>query len=484
MIEVAHISIGEMVSEDSDRRDASDATCRSGLALLLSSVVWMFLGTALFFALYALLASGRSPTGTLISALISGGVGVFVGTLWLRKFTGYRIFVFFVLAAYILRVLIGVILYLHVLDPGYFDGKGIYKNKNWEYSWTYVNVMIVADSVINKGEWRTSRILSPEDDKNAYIHTWMGYFMAAGGSRHALDLAPFNAFHHVVAGTLIVGVALACGYPLLVSLWSGALTAWLPWAFASSIMWRDSVGLAWVVLAIALLCIGRELGLLGSLLLAIPAAFLAWADRAPYFFAVVVITVMSISYDQQKMVAKKWARVPRLIIVSMLLVLVLSILWNNIASFAFETHSKIATVTNILSRIVLIPLLVLRALAGPFPWFVGGKFDMYVLCDYFFHVFQFAIFLIFAVKWRSILSRVNIMTYSAAIFWVMAFITGGIHTAYLAVAAPFILPPVLNTGSKLWIFMLISAGAFLLGNVAYVAFGLVGSGLILDITGY
>jgi len=474
----------QLLAEPAAPKDVTTSVSRSGVAVLISCLGWTFLGTALFFTLYALLARDQNPTGTLIAAYISGLVGVLVSSLWLRNLSGFGMFLLAIMTAYSMRVLVGVFLCLQVYNPNYLDGDGKYLNKNWEFRWTYQNVMVAADSVLHKGEWRPSKIYPTYEDKNAYIHAWMGYFMAAGDSRNSLDLGPFNAFHHVIAGILVVSLALACGYPLKVAFQSGVLVSWIPWAFASSIMWRDSVGLAWVVLAVVLLCLGRELGLIASLLSAIPAAFLAWADRSPYLLAVVLITGLSIVYDQQKSLQSTWTKLPRLIIVSILLFVGVYLLWHNIASVAFERHAKIVTDRNMSFRLMTSPLLVLRALAGPFPWFVGSKYDPYVLFDYLFHVFQFAIFLIYIRKWRSIMSNINILTYSAAIFWFFGFIAGGVHTAYLVVATPFVLPPVLNTGATLWKYVLLSALFFAAANVLYVSVGLVGSGLVLGTTGY
>jgi hypothetical protein len=474
----------EKIAETAKRRKVDTSTGRNGAILLLSCICWTLAGTALFFLLYGLSAQGLSPTGTFVSAYIAGGVGILVSTLWLRNHAEFKKFIVTILGAYSLRVLVGVIFCLQILNPNYFEGNGKYIDKNWEFYWTYNNAITAANSVHNKGEWRTSRIYPTNENKNAYIHTWMGYFLATGASKHALDLAPFNAFHHVVAGVLVVSLALACGYTLQVALLSGVLTAWIPWGFPASIMWRDSVGLTWVVLSVVLLCLGRRLGLFGSILLAIPAAFLAWADRQPYLVAIVFITVLSVIYDQQKTITSVWVKILRFVIVSIVCLFGVYLLWHNISLFAFERHGNQVSNDNMLFRLLVSPLLLLRALAGPFPWFVGSKFNLFVIFDYLFHVFQFALFLIFIIKWRMILSRINILTYSAAIFWLFGFIAGGVHTAYLAVAAPFILPPILDTGANIWKFILISAFFFIVANVLYVSVGLTGSGLILDTTGY
>lgn len=455
-----------------------------GGALLIASVLWVLLGTAAFFALYAISARDLSPTGTFISALAAGGIGSAVASLSLRKLPGYRWFLACMAAAYLLRVLVGVALYQQVLDPDYFYGTGKYVDSNWEFRWTYQNVMTAADHVLKSGEWRASKVLDDRVDKNLHIHEWMGYFMAAGESRNALDLTPFNAFHHMVAAILVVAMALACGYPPRVAWFSGALVAWIPWAFPGSLMWRDSVGFAAVVLAVAFLCIGREFGIVTSMFCLVPASLLAWADRRAYFAAIVVLAGLSLLFDQQRKVSAGYLKVPRLALVLVLIAGVAYYFSHHIGEIAFAGHQAQASGGYLASRIVLVPLLVLRGLAGPFPWFVGSRFTPYVVFDYLFHLLQFALFLIYVANFRSIVARANILTYAAALFWVIGFISGGVHTAYLAVAFPFVVAPVLATGSKFWKYLAFSAVCFVLANMFYVAAGLTGSGMVMGTTGY
>jgi hypothetical protein len=473
--------------------EASTATSsRSRVALLISSIGWVFLGILLHFWLFAMSAEGLSPTGTLVCAFISGGVAVLVSSLSLRRLAGYKLFLAAILAAYFLRVFTGVVIYQASYDSNYFDGQGKYINnglKGNEFVWTYENTIRAADSLLNKGEWRPKEIFDAKgiDDKNAHIHTYMGLFMAGGKSKHALDLAPFNAFHHVIAGIFVVGLALSCGYQLRIAFLSGALIAWIPWIFPASTMLRDSVGLAAVVLAMVFLYIGKEFGFIGSLLSAVPAAFLAWADRSVYFAAIVLITVLSIMFDQQSKTLSNPIKVLRLILVLLVLAICLYTLSHDIGSMAVDKrHEGLVRSDNISFRLLTLPLLILRALAGPFPWFLGvGKyFTYYNLFDYLYHVVQFAMFLIFIANYRYILARANTLIFAAAIFWVLGFIAGGVHTSYLAVASPFAVSPILNTGANVWKYVLISAICFILANVVYVSMGLAGSGLVLGTTGY
>ena len=478
----------ETASSNLTALDTPAVPSRTARAVLFSLIFWVLAGTVLFFSLYALMSRQvDSPLWTLISAFLAGGVGVYTATLCFRKLPGYRVAQIAILGSYALRVLLGIIIYLCVTDSGYFGGNGVYpySTEYREFHWTYTQCMYAASILTGDTGFRTKYFIPMKEDKNANIHMYMGAFMAAGGSRHALDLTPLNSFHHVVAGILIAGLALACGYSPRVSLLSGAVAAWIPWAFAASLMWRDSIGLAWVVMAVVLLCLGKEFGLFGSLFSVIPAGFLAWSDRTPYLLAVVIIALLSILFDQQKKVASGYLKLVRLVIVLMLLAPLVLTLKHSIfsASLGKYVHSQ-ASGSFLSLRLLVFPLLILRALAGPFPWFFTEVFDLYTLFDYAFHVFQLAILIIFVLNWRAVIAHTNILTYSALVFGGLAVMAGGVHTAYLAVAAPFCIPLAINTEYKLWKFLVFAALIFTVFNFLYYLTDLQGSHWILDITGY
>lgn len=452
---------------------------------IISNVVWIVIGTALIFILFAVTGRGQSLFGTMICSFFSGFVGIIVSSLSLRKFSGYKLFLALILAAYFLRVVTGVIIYQCSYDGDYFKKQGMYVNSEdhkKEYLWTYLNVLIAADRVA-KGEWRTTKIFTKEiENKNPYLHTWMGYFMASGNSKHALDLAPFNAYHHAISGILITGLALASCYPANVALFSGILTAWIPWGFPSSIMWRDSVGFAGILLSVCFLSIGRHYGSYMYLLMAIPACFFSWINRTPYLFAIyfiVIFTILSIKKNNNE---SNFFKLTNFLLLTIFVFAVNIYFFQDIALLSFERYSgKFSDYT---LRILTFPLLVLRALAGPFPWFVGSSFNFYVFFDYIYHVLQLSIFLILIVNFKRIIQRANILFYTGVIFWLIGVYAIGVHTAYLAVGFPFVLPAILSTDSNLFKYFFISAMCFIFFNAGYILLNLTGSGLIMNITGY
>jgi hypothetical protein len=482
------IRVAAVAAQEIPAAPAADVP--SSAPLLLASVGWVVAAIAVFFGLFALSAPELSPAGTLGCAFAAGGIGVLVASLSLRRLPGFKLFLCAILAAYFFRVMTGVVVYQNAYDSNYFDGQGVYRNtglKGNEFVWTYVNTIRAAESLLTKGEWRPSVIFRDFDDKNGHLHTYMGLFMAAGQSKHALDLAPLNAFHHVLAGILTAVLALACGYQRRTALLSGALIAWIPWLFPASVMLRDSVGLAAVVLGMVVFYLGRQYGFLGSLLMAVPAAFLAWSDRSIYFAAMLLIAVLSVLFDGKNAKMSAAFKIFRFLAVVVLMAACLYYLKHDIGMLAVDKrHAGLVRGENIAVRLATLPLLFLRALAGPFPWFVGiGKyFTPYNLFDYLYHVVQLSIVLMFFAIFRRVLARTNTLVCAAGVFWVMGFIAGGVHTSYLAVAAPFALPPVLEAGASVRKYLAISVVCFLAANVLWITLGLAGSGLVMGVTGY
>jgi hypothetical protein len=449
--------------------------------LLIKNFYWVLAGIAIFFGLYALLSPGEDTLGTFLAAFFSGAIGVFFSSFWLRRYHWGKIAQTVIVLAYIARVLVGVDSYLSI-DPKYFQGDGSYPSNNWEYYQTYQSATKAADRLLQHGEWWPSQPFEISQDKNANIHTWMGYFLAAGKSRNALDLAPFNSFHHVVAGIIIIGLAITLGYSLGACLLAGIATAWIPWAFPASIMWRDSIGICWLVAAIALVVIGRKFGPIGRCALAIPAAFLASSVREVYILVVIASALYMYVRDTRGISSISSRTKLATFILPIIIVTGLIFFMPSILSYAFERHETF--LAGLGTRLASIPLLILRGIAGPFPWTEwSGNIELTSFYDYAFHVCQLAAFLVLARNWRSVIQKVDVLLFSAVLLWVMGIIASGVHTAYLAVAMPFYLPAVFSTKDRLGVKLIISLAIFVGANAFFMLSGLHGSGLITNTTG-
>lgn len=143
---------------------------------------------------------------------------------------------------------------------------------------------------------------------------------------------------------------------------------------------------------------------------------------------------------------------------------------------------------DIISRIYTLPLLIIRGIAGPFPW-VNTDMDIIwvhrdAMFDYAFHVFQLAIFLIIASRWEYASNKDDFLFLTAILFWLTGIIAAGVHTAYIVVAMPFILPIAFELNKEIGLYIFTSLGLFIVFNVLYLSSGLHGSSVLIGVTGY
>lgn len=441
-------------------------------------ILWTGLGTILFFCTYGILARGEGPFGSFIAASIGGAFGTWICSKWLKGIPSGQWARKVILVAYFARIVVGLGVYLPTQDPNYFSGSGDYVTQQREYYWTFDKALFAFENIKKYGDWNSRDVYLVDIDKNANIHTWMGWFLVAGDSRHSLDLAPFNSFHHVVAGLLISGIALALRYPQSVSLLAGVTTAWIPWAFPATLMWRDSVGLGWTVLSFLILLTSARYGIWAILVGIVPSFFLVYSNREVYILVLFVALSASLKSGWSRGLVKWQILTGRLLLLLMLAFVVLFYVFSE--DLVFHRYEGFGFV---LDRIFSLPLLFLRALAGPFPWF-SSSFNYYTIFDYLYHVFQLAVLLVIINRWRDCLKNFDLLVLSGACFWLFALVAHGVHTAYLAVAIPFLLPMVFSSCQNFKKYLLMSFLIFCFLNTLYLLSGLHGSGFIMKATGY
>lgn len=439
-------------------------------------------GVIVFFCAYGILARSEGLLGTFIASVVAGAIGLLTATVWLRVLPKGNMLQALILFAYIARIIIGVAVYIESNDATYFSGNGKYKTIYWEYYWTYDNATRVADNIEKYGLWRPSDSFKPGENKNENIHTWMGWYLASGKSRNALDLASFNSFHHCVAGSLIIAMAISLGYSLRASGLAGLVTAWIPWSFPATLMWRDSVGLAWVVLAVALIIYARPPRGYLSWIVIIPAVLLSFSTREVY----INVVICGLVYLWANYVFKGNNTIVRQLLKLLISIGCLFVTFSYYDGLQATVYGRYADIeSTLIERMFVMPLLFIRAIAGPFPWGSNEySLILYVMFDYAFHVLQLAVLYVTAKHWRTYIMKLNVMTVAASILFVTGVIAPGVHTAYLAVALPFIMPFIFETGEAIRFKVVVSAIVFLAINAAYYLSGLHGGGWIIRQTGY
>lgn len=439
-----------------------------------------------FFLSYAFFAIGINPADTLGGALIAGGIAVWLATTWMPFYGMGNAIRWVIIAAFFLRVIVGVDLYL-LSDPEYFLGSGAYIDFNREYYLTYENSLKASQHLLSGGDWRWFNLFNSGETKNPALHMWMGYFLSMTGSMNAMDLAVFNSFHHVIASILISAVAIHLNYSIRSAALTAATIAWLPWSFPASIMWRDEVGMALLAFAVILLAIGKKSNIVLSLLYLVFASWLVYHNRTVYAGVFLIVGILSAilrithNYFREKFFLL-------LAIVFILTIIIIDVAFSTYQSVFFAAYKEEYGLDNFLQRIMNFPFLLLRAIFGPFPWFASGTTSQsaieFRLFDYAYHVLQLAFLIVVASNWRAIFQKLDILILTFFGLWFVGIVAHGVHTAYLAVALPFIFPFVFEIAKNMKNYIFISSVFFLLANIIYVASGLAGRGLIIGITGY
>lgn len=448
--------------------------------LIKKSLFSVLIGLIVYLVLYYLFNLPTDPPlASLIVSAISGLIGVLISIWWIFRIR--RLYAVLIILAYISRIIVGVVLYVGIMDNDYFQGNGVYKNKNYEFSHNYFNAVKASKLIKQNHTILPSKVIP---DYNVYkdrnIQTWMGIYLAIGNSKNAMDFAAFNSFHHIIAGIFIILLGFVFKLDVSNSIRAGTLVTWIPWAFPSSLLWRDSIGFAFVCIAIFLIFYSSNMKWkIWQILFYVFSFFLASSVRTAYGLLILILIPVSLYYKYYRLEKINW----KVALFFFIIFVVISSLMPYLESLFFFRYEETLVYKDPLKRIISFPLLVLRGLAGPFPWQYNYE-NSFVFFDYFYHVFQFSVMLLF-LKYSKISSKiVNPVFLTFFLFWFLGTMAIGVHTAYLAVSLPFLIlitPLRMIELSKYFIVILF---IFIIVSLLYSISGFYGRGLIIKSTGY
>lgn len=398
-----------------------------------------------------------------------------ISVLYVRRYYGLQT-IAILLAAYIAKVGVGVWHYLAFLDSEYFSGVSAY-DYLWDFKWMDVSLIFVSNY------WRDYGFgLLPEsyflETKNAFLlaYSAISYFL---GGDNALNIAPWNAVHSVYVAIIIGALCIQNDVRKKSAMFAVALVSFQPFGFISSMMWRDSVGQLFLVLAVFLILAVRRRKYLMIIVLPF-ACFLAWSQREPYLIAVFALG-MYVVYLSYK---KKMHGFVALLIIGLALIGVN--LLQSIIDLSFMRASSQSSI-----NVLLFPLRLLRALMGPFPWyqvFLGVDGWIYMPIDFVQTVYNIAIYIL-AIPLAFAAWKRNSSVNPVFFIWALLFATGiqaiGVHQGYISIGVVFLVPLIkdIKVGRYASVFFG-CFGVFVSMNLLYWMLGLTGSGVLMGITGY
>ncbi len=382
-----------------------------------------------------------------------------------------------VAAAFIVRLSVGIVHYLLLIHPGYFEDPAGYTYL-WDFEWMHESM------IVTRNFWLDNSLLSPLPDwylewnKNAYLLAYAGILYYFCGVL-PLNMTFWNTLHILYSAALISHLATRCGASRKQAMVALILVAFEPFGFISSHMARDSLGQFALVLGFYLLMICRDR--LGLLILVTPlASFLGYSYRQPYLIAMSVTAVYVYTVRRFKSIFSGVAAIAG-VVVSML---VATVLFSSVADqlyvLAFE---RFEDSSNMELSLLAFPIRVIRGMIGPWPWYQLWLVENweFMLPNFLQHVLNLGIYVVL-VKMGLERSHTPGPVDPGVILGLLLFFIGvqatGIHSPYVSVGTVFFLPTACKVSSRIWAPLLISIFLlFITGNILYWGLGLTGSGL-------
>lgn len=436
-------------------------------------------GEVVLLLLMYLLGPALSRLTSLWSVTVAAFCGLLlISALYVKRNYGTK-GVLIVCCAFLLKVLVGVVHSLCFFDPHYFSNFGSF-SYFWDFEW--MDRMMQGLAVY----WTDNGFSLPPatfyvNNKNPFLIAYNALLYYLSGVNY-LNLAPWNALHSLYVALLVGALALESGATRVQARFALALVAFQPFGFISSVIWRDSVGQFWLILGVYLLIASREKKYLW--ILAFPAAcFFAWSHRQPYLLAVAVLAIYLV-YDS---IFKPGQRVRTKLLLLGLLALALCSL-PVLAGLALE---RFVGSDQMSIHPLLIPLRVLRAMAGPFPWYqvlMGVSDAIFMPVDFIQAVCNLTLWIIVLPvalrNWRET-RRIDPCLLVGGMLFLMAVVAVGVHMPYISVGIVLLIPLACRVPQVRWLRTFLGCFyGFLFANILYAAMGLSGGGIVMGITGY
>ena len=431
--------------------------------------VFILLSSILVF--YLVLSPSGNSTGNLLSLLIAsfaGAVSIIYTILLLAPSQKYKVLII-TLGFYLIKLGVGVFVYIFFIDTTYFSSNADSLNWIWEFGWMHDSLILVSDM------WNEKYPLYVSDyfvlvNKNAYMFQLYGGLYYFGGT-HLLNIAPYNALFMFLSSMLI--------YILTLSIWGNhkyALAALVisslqPMHLISSSFDRHSVGLFLVLLAFLLITITSRRMLI-NIFLMFTAAAMAGLMRKPYF--IIPITVFIYNTVGIRLTQRN--------ILKLILIIGVALLVLYFSNFFDYIYSRIID-RGLDEKIIQFPKLFIRSLFGVFPWnqifdpVPGRAFIFQYMLQAPYNITMIYFSFIFFLTHKVSRNVKSIFLY-VMLFFLSGVIADENHIDYLSMSIPLLAIVVsrYSIASVLTIYFCCIC-VFIIGSALYTISGLYGAGL-------
>jgi hypothetical protein len=440
----------------------------------IKPIVKVLLNLVLFFTLLWIVGRQTDRLTSYIITFIATLVSTVVIGWQFQKYLRIKNLISLLLAALLIKNLIGLFHWLLFINPDYFSNS----TSQFEFIIDYT----LLDSIMDQlSRIRLVHGFFGMDDASYFTnigHNNIWYFLSSlyyfTGS-HQLNFSPFNTLFSIYTALIVTLIALNYTDNIRNVRFVLLLCLFFPFGMIPSIFMRDIVGQFFIAISFYLLFLYKDKGM-HLILVILITSFLCQMQRTIYvIFPIISIILYRIGSMHNK--KNSIIAIPFLIIV---------FLFVQSYSGFFDLYDgyteSVDHSFNRLSFFLFLPINVFRAFIGPFPWNQFFKFTQEVVyqpIDYFQSI----------IDWIIIIGVVPIIikrfkdngTIDFTVWFVLLFIltgvtTNDIHTTYFTTAFIFFIPLINQKRIMFKKYFWRVLFYYIILNFIYVSFGLSGRG--------
>lgn len=398
----------------------------------LISIVCAFIG---YFAVLSFSYDEMLNFNSLLISYTAGVVAICIMYLFLNIHEKYFKLIYFALIFFSLRMLVGVFHYLYFFEPDYLSSYSSSFDYLAEYVWALDSMNLISSTLSGDLEADNESVLSARElNKNYEMLFFMSLLFYFGGEK-VLVVSSFNSLIVIFSAFLVYKISFALRKSNKVAFFCFVLVSMQPMEFISSILARDIFGQFIIIFAMYIMLCFFSLGISKYIGIFFASILSSFVREVYALIPITAYIMMVLTSDIAKGFISKKTFFGGIFLI-FLSILGYQFVLNNIL-YRFLDQ-------NFISLVVQLPVSLVYALVGPFPWtqiFLQPPGYEFHIPQYITSIYNFALILTtisYLIKFH--LKKVDyfILSYVFLFFFSGILVYGGHHTTYYSIAIPLL----------------------------------------------
>ncbi len=401
----------------------------------IKTIISIVLAFAAYFSILSISNSDMLNLYSLIISYFASLLAIYLVYLLLDKKLKQNKLLLFGYLLFTIRWLVGVLHYLYFFEPDYLYGYSSSFDYLAEYVWAVDSMSMISgtlDGTIDADN--AGATAARELNKNYEMLFFMSLLFFFGGEK-ILVVASFNSLIVIFSAFLVYKISLSLRQSKKVAFFCFILVALQPMEFISSILARDIFGQFIVILAIYLILSFYHTVYLKYIIALIASLFTSFVREVYALIPIITIFITPLLSELSKgFISKKT-------LISIVMVMIFAII-----SYDFVINQILYRFLdkNFLSLILQLPISLVYAIVGPFPWtqiFLQPPGYEFHIPQYLTSIYNFTLILATAeyiLKYKLQKIDYLILCYVFLFFLSGILVYGGHHTTYYSIAIPLL----------------------------------------------